>query len=451
MQAQHWRGREGRRIIAALGDPMKLVCVGTAVMLSLAPVGTVQARAALSWQGAATPQAAPSVLGSKDERVGKAAGFYEKGRFVEAALEFEGLVQDFPNDANFRFNAAVSRYGAGHYAHTIAYTRQYLASGSLKPEDRKEAEAQLNEALRKAVTVRVTVRGPADGSAAATIVARHVARASSDIRPDLEFPVTLVRQQATVALELDPGAWQIVVTGRGYADHTKQVELTPGTPSSLEVALVPAVADIAPGNAPDDRQVPREVVRKMVIGSWAAGGVVTAIGIALPIAGAVKINKLENYMCNPASGAEDPYAQCRTDFRNAYRTRDVGMAVLGGGIGLLAGGMTWMIKGTPPRRTAFAVEGVIGGVALVGGFASLFATTRSFNEINRMEVWSAADPDVKIRAGGHAVSMFTIGLGAGLLTTSLIGLGVTRKHTGSLRAGAMTGPGQAGLTLSGKF
>ena len=98
---------------------MKLVCVGTAVMLSLAPVGTLQARAALSWQGAASPAGAPSVLGSKEERVGKAAGFYEKGRFVEAALEFEGLVQDFPNDANFRFNAAVSRYGAGHYYESV--------------------------------------------------------------------------------------------------------------------------------------------------------------------------------------------------------------------------------------------------------------------------------------------------------------------------------------------
>lgn len=430
---------------------MKLACVGTAVMLSLAPVGTLQARPALSWQGAATPAGGSSVIGSKEERVGKAAGFYEKGRFVEAALEFEGLVKDFPNDANFRFNAAVSRYGAGHFAHTIAYTRQYLASGTLKPEDRKEAEAQLNEALRRAVTVRVTLRAPADGTTEATIVARHVARASSDIRPDLAFPVKLVRQQVTVALELDPGAWQIVATGRGYAESTKQVELTPGTPSSLEVALTPAVADVAPGNAPQDRQVPPEVVRKMMIGSWAAGGAVTAIGIALPIAGAVKVGGLDNYTCDPVSGAEDPYAQCRTDFRNAYRTRDVGMAMLGGGIGLLAGGLTWMAKGTAPRRTAFVIEGAIGGVALIGGFASLFATTRSFNEINRMEVWSAADPDVSIRAGGHAVSMFTLGLGAGLLTTSLIGIGVTRKHAGSLRAGAMTGPGQAGLTLSGRF
>jgi hypothetical protein len=430
---------------------MKLACVGTTVMLALAPVGTVQARPALSWQGAATPASAPSVLGSKEERVGKAAGFYEKGRFVEAALEFEGLVSDFPNEPNFRFNAAVSRYGAGHHAHTIAYTRQYLASGTLKPEDRKEAEAQLNEALRKAVTVRVTLRAPADGSTAATIVARHVARASSDIRPDLEFPVTLARQQATVALELDPGAWQIVVSGRGYADHTKKIELTPGTPSSLEVALTLAVADVAPGNAPGSREVPAGVVRKMVIGSFAAGGVVSAVGIALPIAGAVKVGRLDNYMCNPMTGAEDPYAQCRSDWRNAYRTRDVGMAVLGGGIGLLAGGVTWMIKDTAPRRTAFVVESAIGGVALVGGFASLFATTRSFNEINRMETWSAADPDVQVRVGGHAVSMFTLGLGVGLLTSSLVGLGVQRKHTSSLRAGALTGPGQAGVTLSGAF
>jgi hypothetical protein len=118
---------------------------------------------------------------------------------------------------------------------------------------------------------------------------------------------------------------------------------------------------------------------------------------------------------------------------------------------MIAGGLTWMIRDKGKRRSALIAETAIGALAAVGGFASLFATTSSFNELNRQPVWTAGDPDVSIRLGGHAVSMVSLGLGVGLLTSSLIGLRVQRKHTSSLRAGALTGPGQAGVTLSGAF
>ena len=47
--------------------------------------------------------------------------------------------------------------------------------------------------------------------------------------------------------------------------------------------------------------------------------------------------------------------------------------------------------------------------------------------------------------------MATLGLGLGMLTSAAVGLAVQRKHMGSLRAGAMAGPGQAGVLLSGSF
>lgn len=432
---------------------MKLACVWTAAMMSLPPAGSAQARYAQSVQGAAA-QESGAVIGSKDERVGKAANFFEKGRYVEAALEFEGLVKDFPNEPNFRFNAAASRSSAGHYAHTVAYTREYLASGALKPEDRKEAEAQLNEALRKTVTVRVTVRGPADGSTSATVVAQHVARASSDLRPELRFPVTLSGKGAAVGLELDPGAWTLRVEGPGYQQQERRVELAQGAPSSVEFALALAPVNVTPTDLPaGDRQVPHEVVRKLKLGLGIAGGAVMVAGIAVTAAGAVKIGALDGYTCTPSTeaGAEDPYAQCRADWRDPYRMRDTGLAALGGGVGLVVGGLTWVARDPRKRRSALVAEGVIGGLAAVGGFASLFATTRSFNEVNRAETWQASDPDIAVKLGGHAVSMFTLGLGLGMLTGSVVGLVVHRKHASPLRASAMTGAGRAGLLLSGSF
>lgn len=434
---------------------MKLACVWTALMMSLPPAGTAQARYAQSSQGADTPaqesRTPASVIGSKEERVGKAANFYEKGRFVEAALEFEGLVKDFPQEPNYLFNAAVSRYGAGHYAHTVAYTREYLAHKTLSPEDRKEAEAQLTEALRKAVTVRVSVRAAPGGAGEVTVVAQHVARASSDLRPELLFPVKLAAQPVNLALELDPGAWTLRVEGGTYQTAERRVELVQGAPNALEFALALAVTDDTPPGPAPVREVPADVVRKMKLGLGIAGGVGIVAGIVVPVIGAGRARKLDGAACDPVMGAEDPYAQCRLDWRNAYRMRDAGLAALGGGVGLLAGGLTWMVRDPHRRRTALLVETAIGGVAAVGGFASLFATSQPFTRRNEAEDWATQHTGIPGTVGGHAASMAIFGFGLGMLTSAAVGLGVQRRHVGSLRAGAMTGAGQAGVMLSGSF
>lgn len=439
---------------------MKFVCVSTAVMLSLAPVGTLSARHARERQGADSPaqesRTPSSVIGSKEERVGKAAGFYEKGRFVEAALEFEGLVKDFPQEPNFLFNAAVSRYGAGHYAHTVAYTREYLTHRTLTPEDRKEAEAQLNEAVRKAVTVRVTVRAPAGGAGEATVVAQHVARASSDLRPELLFPVKLAGQPANVSLELDPGAWMLRVEGPGYAKQERRVELALGAASAQEFTLAAAPAEPSrptgePGPA---RDVPPAVARKVALGFGIAGGVAMVAGLVTTGVGAAGVKGLKTKFdvttCVDMDAA-DPYVQCREDWRAPYRLREVGIAVLGAGVGGVVGGLTWTIKDARKRRTALLAEAAIGGVAGLAGGLSLLATRKPFNEANGAADWQAEHTGTFGKMGGHAASMFGLGLGIGLFAGSVLGLAIQRKHTSSLRAGALTGPGQAGMVLSGSF
>lgn len=458
-----WRSCGEPRIIATYPrTSMKLVCVWIAVLLSLPPAGWAHAHTARSWQSAETPaqesRTPASVIGTKDERAEKAANLYDKGRFVEAALEFEGLVKDYPQDTSFLFNAAVSRFGAGHYAHTVAYTREYLAGGALQPGDRKEAEEQLAEALAKVAPIRVTVHAPAGGPAEVTVVAQHVARTSSDLRPELLFPVTLSAQLATVELELDPGAWTLRVEGPGYERQEQRVELAQGVASAVEftLAAVPASAAAGPGLGPIDApppvaEVPRPVVRRMQLGFGVAGGAAVVAGIVVPIVGAVRVKGLDSYDCKPVMGASDPYAVCRADWAAAYRTRDAGLAVLGGGLGLLGGGLTWMIQNSDKRRKAFIAEAAVGGVALVGGFASLFATVKPFNELNQAPDWEAKSGGIAGRLAPHAVSMTAFGFGLGLLTSAVVGLGVQRKHVGTLRAGAVTGPGQASLVLSGSF
>jgi len=434
---------------------MKLVCVWTALIMSLPPAGGAGAQHAqrqtadMPAQESRTPA---TVIGSKEERVGKAAGFYEKGRFVEAALEFEGLVKDFPAEPNFLFNAAVSRYGAGHYAHTIAYTREYLAHPKLTPEDRKEAEAQLSEAQRKAVTTRVTVRAPAGSVGEVTVVAQHVARASSDIRPELLFPVKLAGQQAVVSLDLDPGAWTLRVEGSGYVRAERQVELTLGAANTLELTLALAARGTPTPNGPAARDVPASTARQMKLGLGVAGGIVAVAGVVVTGIGAGKVARRPAVTgCVDTDAALDDYAQCRSDWSAAYVLRDSGLSVLGAGTGLLIGGLTWLGRDARKRRSALLAEAVLGGLAAAAGLGLTVVSSSRFGEANRAPQW--VDMQQKIEGAGafHGASTFVVGLGVGTLVGAALGLGVQRKHVGSLRAGALTGPGQAGLVLSGSF
>ena len=91
----------------------------------------------------------------------------------------------------------------------------------------------------------------------------------------------------------------------------------------------------------------------MELGFGTAAGITMATGIIVPIVGAVQVNHFKNteMWCIPDVGVEDPYSKCRIPLRSAYRTRDIGGSVLGGGIGLLTGGLTWMI-GTPQAENS---------------------------------------------------------------------------------------------------
>jgi len=432
---------------------MKLVCVMTALLLVFPATGAASpalpGRAAALFQSAESParesRTPAVVIGSKEERAAKAAANYAQNRSVEAALGFEGLWKDYPADVDYLFNAAASRYAASHNAHAVAYTREYLAQPQLTAEDRKEAEAQLREALPQVSPVAVTVTTAAGGSAAITVVAQHMARESGDLRPELLFPAMA---GSAMELQLDPGIWTIRAQGSGYIASEQRVEVIKGGKGAvaLRLEIAPVESPTGPVVLPPPREVPPKLVRRLELGFGITGGLAAVTGIAVLAVGAGKVK--DTTTCTTKDKVS-----CTQDLRDGIRVRDLGVMALGGGVGLVTGGLTWLARDPRKRRTAWIAEMAVGGAALVGGgilttlSAGAFNAANDAGKINTDNYFSEHKHSV-----GHALGGFLFGMGAGLITSAATGFAVQKKHLGeTLRLDAMAGRGQAGLMLSGRF
>lgn len=194
-------------------------------------------------------------------------------------------------------------------------------------------------------------------------------------------------------------------------------------------------------------KVPPKVVRGMTLGFGISGGAITISGIAVTAAGGALVNK--------AGTCNDPTKkQCVFDFRDALRTRDTGVMVLGGGLGLLGGGLPWLVKDARTRRTIWIAETAIGGASFVGGLISIFFTSVPFNRANitgKIERWE--DHHTRFRSSaGHAIAFVSWGLGIGLIASSTSGLLVQRRYLGKkLHLQAQMDFQQVGVMLSGSF
>lgn len=400
-----------------------------------------------SQQGADSPaqesRTPDVVLGSKEERAATAAGHYANNRPLEAALGFEGLWRDYPGEFRFLFNAAASRHAAGHHAHAVAYTEEYLERGKPRGEAKFEADAQLREARAGVVPVKVAVSVAPGGPGAVTLVAQHIARDSGDVRPELLFPAPLAGMQSDRTVELDPGAWMIRAQGDGYIAAEQRVEVKRDGlgPVTLRLELAPADG---PATAGLHGAVSPALEKRMELGFAISGGVVAAVGIGVIAYGGYKGGKVNGDVC-------DVLTTCIGDLAHAVNARGNGGMLLGGGVGLLAGGLTWVVKDPVKRRKVWIAEAAIGGVGLVGGFIALFLVPDSFNAESKTLGWSDFY-NKHHNSTGQALSNVSFGLGVGLLTSSISGLVVQRTQRGkNLRVSALVGPGQSGLALSGRF
>lgn len=439
---------------------MKLVCALTALMLALpvraaalVPSPGHMTRLYQSADSPARESRSPAVvLGTEAERKSKASAHYEQNRFVEAALGFEGLWRDFPKNDEYLFNAAASRSAAGHNAHAVAYTREYLKGPDLKSEaraaDRTEGEAQLRQAMAGVAPVAVTVTAPPGGTGQITVVAEHIPRDSSDLRPELLFPT---QAGSPMELQLDPGSWTIRAQGPGYIAAEQRIEVVKGSAANVALRLeaVPAAVPGSPGvvPTPSPSEVPPKLVSRLEKGFGIAGGVAAVAGIVTLGVGAGKIGKT-------ADCADETFRDCVRDMRDGTRVRDLGVLAFGGGVGLLAGGLTWLAKDPSLRRKVWISELVVGGTGLIVGAILMPRSARNFNVANNTATisdWSAHFPSHR-HSVDHAMSGLLVGLGVGLITSAVTGLAVQKKYGANrVRVDATAGRGQAGLVVSGRF
>lgn len=436
---------------------MKLARSSTALMLSLVVASWLTpptAEAAgfpgrgmmrVGSQSAETPAPASrtpaTVLGTKEERVAKAAANYSKNRPVEAALGFEGLWKDFPAEVDFLFNAAASRMAAGHFAHAVAYTREYLGSKSLRAEDRAEAEAQLREALTHTTAAVVNVEvEPGGNGGPITLVAEYVPRESADLRPELLFAATA---GAKTVVQLDQGVWTLRASGSGYVTAEQRLEVGKGPGAAMTLRLTRAPVVAGPGGdvvgPTPARSVPLETRRGLKLGFGIAGGVVAATGIAMVITGAVGVP-------DDCSGVPDE--SCVKKLATRLTIRDFGAMGLGAGLGLAAGGLTWLADDAATRKKIWIAGAVVGGAGFIAGMVLRPFTAEEFNKANVVGVKND-EPHAQVP---HAVVSTLAGFGIGALVSSVTGLIVQHRHLGGkVRVNASLGRGQAGLMLSGRF
>jgi hypothetical protein len=416
---------------------MMLACLPFAVLLPLLPAMTSQAA-----------EPAPAVAGTKDQRVAAAADAYGQANFAAAAVAFESLYRDYPGEPRFLFNAGASRYAAHHYAHAALHFSEYTLRPDIQDSDRKDAQAQLNEARNRVASVQLTVRVPAGARDEVTFIVRRVARGPLDQRPELQFTAPPVGDVATLSVQVDPGVWAVQLRGPSYTTTDQSFEVRGLGPQRLDLQLAQAgsVSSLQPSSGPAAAAPPGRA-RQYAVSLGVTGGVTSVVGVGILAAGLAKRRQLA--VC------DDDELVCQDNLSGALTIRDAGAATLGLGVGVLAGGLVWFNRDPALRRKLWLGGGVVGGLASIGGIAGLVVASHSYNSANAARV---TDWDAHYNGPGkaplRATSAAILGLGLGLVTSSVTSLFIQRRTNPGLRALRIDGaasPWLTGLVVSGRF
>ncbi len=413
--------------------------------LVAAPLGTLAEA-----PGRPAPLTAPA-SGTKEARIERAYKVFGERRHVESSLEFEGLWRDFP-EARFLFNAGVSRFAARHYAHAIAYLEQYLQQPDSDAEGRAEAKAQIAIAMRDTQTVSVALQVAPITASPVRLEAEHVSQFSSDVRPSLELPVDAANGKAGRKLDLDPGEWKVsAICPDGTRGTPQSLRVTKGQPSRVELAVDCSQKSV--GVEPTDGRANREGDSRQtfVIATGALGGVATLAGA---IVTGVYGKRMTEHLNSSCVGDA-----CIYRYVELQRPTSAGAAVLGTGVGLLAGGMTGLIANPRRRRTAWIAEAGAGGALLIAGLVvrnvGVRAQNRLRNEVGQHDGWLSflgnasliTTMDLLAGIGAGAV----LGASSGLLLEHLAKQRASRRMSiRHLRASALVGP-VTGVVLTGRF
>lgn len=416
---------------------MMLACLPFAVLLPLLPAMTSQAA-----------EPAPAVAGPKDQRVAAAADAYGQARFAEAAVAFESLYRDHPDEPRFLFNAGASRYAAQHYAHAVVHFNEYTTRPDIQDSDRKDAQAQLDEARNRVASVQLTVRVPAGARDEVTFIVRRVGRGPHDQRPELQFAAAPVGDVATLSVQVEPGVWAVQLRGPAYTTTDQSFEVRGLGPQRLDLQLAQAGAQSSLQPSQGPRKTTPGGERRLAVSLGVTGGLTSVVGVAVLAAGLAKRRQLA--VCS------DDELVCQDNLSGALTVRDAGAATLGVGVGVLAGGLVWLGRDPLARRKVWIGGSVVGGLATVGGVAGLVVASRAYNSANAARV---TDWDAHYSGPGKAplrgASAAILGLGLGLVTSSVTSLILQRRLTNpglrALRIDGAASPWLTGVVVSGRF
>lgn len=356
--------------------------------------------------------------------------------------------------------AAMAHLALKHDSQAILALRRYLA-GALAGESARSvdvARIRLEQLQARTTPVTLQISPPvARGVQLELGVTRE-----ADADPATEFTVdvsTLETGPSGFTLRLEPGAWRLKLSRVGYTPVERAVEVPSSSGEAVvEFAMVleepapqsplpPQSEPAVPAPVQTRSEVNPALARGLKIGLTAGGAGVAAGGVVLAIVGAVR--RKATVSCDPA----DVYS-CAAELTGAMRLRSTGASLIGGGLGVMAGGLTWLARDPGTRRKAWFAELGLGGAIVVGGAIGLTLGSLQLNRASAAPFTSWSEFYDRPGQIGHTISAGLFGLGVGLIASAGTGMIVQRAARGrwgaasTLRVSPAFGPG---VVVSGRF
>ncbi|HFE47577.1 MAG TPA: hypothetical protein ENJ18_19160, partial [Nannocystis exedens] len=191
------------------------------------PSSTGDTPSAASPAAGTTDASTGAAKASMDERLKTAEQLYKARKYVESAHELESLWND-TGHPNALYNAALARFAAGHYAHTISYLETYVRDVKDAPQDALDlAQFQLEKAKSNSADVPIRIGPPDAVTDGVEIWARRIPTGANDTRPDVILKVLPPAQGSPAArsIYLDEGTWSIESRSTNFVSQPQEITI----------------------------------------------------------------------------------------------------------------------------------------------------------------------------------------------------------------------------------
>ena len=213
-----------------------------------------------------TTQTPPAATPADDVDIAKAhfntgEAYYEHGRFVDAAHEFEESYR-LSNKAPLLYNVGKSYDAANDFARALDAYARFLAAAAPDNHDRDFAAKRVE--LLQTLVGKVTIDGAVDGSSVAL-----------DDKPAGTTPLP-------APLVVNPGRHQLAVAHEGYATFKSAVDVPVGGSAAVAVKQTEAIKVVTvAGPAAREKETP--VYKKWWLWTAVGGAIVVAVVIGATV------------------------------------------------------------------------------------------------------------------------------------------------------------------------